>query len=105
MTATLLPVALAFFLGLLTGVGTVVLTLRLAQRVERGLPIVGKPQARRLPDQPDAELVVRRKLRQQAVNRGAEDIMERAQASGQRVSLDQAKEQAARLLDDLGFEG
>lgn len=95
---------LGFGLGLFFGAGGVIVGLTLGRRLDAGMPAVGKPVAHRLPDPPDAELALRRKLREQAVARGADDILERAQVNGVRVTPEQAREQAARLLDDVGLE-
>ncbi len=94
---------LFFIAGLLSGVGLMILAMRLVQRREMGVPVVGKPVARRLPDLPDAELELRRRVRQATVARGAEAILARAQETGSRVTPEQAREQAARILEEVGF--
>lgn len=95
---------LLFPLGVVFGVALVLFVFQAKHRVDEGLPPVGRPTARKLPESPDSEIALRRRLRQAAISRGAEEIMARAAANGQIVGLEDAQGAAEAMLDQAGME-
>ena len=64
-----------------------------------GVP--GTPSARVLPPPPQAEEVVRKEWRATAIERGAKQLMELAARNGQMLTMEQARDRAAEIYDDI----
>jgi len=97
-------VIVAFIGGTLFGVALTVGIFTLTQRRHDGLPLLTTPTATKLPGPVDSELELRKRLRANAIAKGADDILDRARNANLQVTREEAERQAAWVLDQTGFD-
>lgn len=96
---------LAYALGVLTGVAVFQYTLRLAARYQKVGHIEPPVVAEKNPVPASVEGAASRRVLQDAVNAGADEIMRMAEAQGERITRDEAERDARQLLEQVHGAG
>lgn len=98
---TVWPV-ITFALGLLCGAGVFEYAFRLSTRYQRtGHIEVPAPVVDAAPMPANPEAAAHRRVLEDAVTRGADDILAIAEAAGDRITRDEAERQAREIMQSL----